>query len=622
MNAINDLFSAVPGVIQRQGEDMFAAMPLYKSKKTYRAVYINPDIYARLAGIEVAPSFGEMAAVLEPLFNTTVEPENGTGEVVGTAYADRQADPLDLSLAGNQGSGRAYYVGGVFNVKGEKTVLATSERRRFSDGLLEMERCIWEAVIANSLQNAISNGLNGVLAIFDMDELCEVVWRDKPVKRGKIIRMDDDGALDRITHLFYRQQPVASDMWTDMAQAFGRLEGDKFIERIIHGTWSPGNISPRGHLIDFDTVGTVKGRSPQFSSTRWHHENYFGYEYYGQLNVLKAMANDPALNVSGVDFDVLKEIMMSEMSQHISHRFVSLMGLEATAEIYNRYKEDIDALCVLWQELARKGFRKHEEMLTKHEAAAGLHLFDFSHFFRFYPLKKLSGHFDALNEVAEMSDNSFFDDPYAFADDSQRPEIEKIHLDAVYAVLGDCFVTAPDMAAWLRMACHHFVKNYDALHQKIMHETQADLSKVALRAYIVNEDRFYLFPAYTATFDMAKNEERVAPALQNKMISALVLGNHRASDAGKPIADFRLYDEGYLYRLFDDEGQSQVCFSFFNDADAAEVKAIKVGNYELIRSSENKGLYCSPSKEALTALLEYAGRENSLHFEQILLLNS
>lgn len=615
---LTDMFHATPDAVMRQGKALFAPMPLYRSKQKHTAVYINQQLYMNLFNVQNAPSFEEMAAALELLFSSTIEPEKGTGDVIGTAYADRQADPLNLSLAGNQGSGRAYYVGRCFNIKGERTVLATSDRKRFSDGYLEMERCIWEAVVGNALQGAITTGLNGVLAIFDMNERCDVVWRDKPVKRGKIIRIDEGAALDRITHLFYRQQPVLPTQWEQTATAFGRLEGDKFIERIIHGTWSPGNISPNGHLIDFDTVGAVKGRSPQFSSTRWHHENYFGFEYHGQLNVIEAMTKDSALNPDCLPFAPLRETLLFAMQRQIAMRFVSLMGFADAASVYARHETDIDALCVLWVELARKGFRKHDEMSTKTAEAAALHLFDFSHFFRIYPLLKRAGSFDARRAVAMMMENDAWDNPYSITDDSRRPSIEQDHLSAVYQVIGDSFVGDEAEAQLLQIACLHFVRQYDALHERIAQATAVNMFDVERQAYIINEDRFYLFPAYTATFQMAKNDDIIPPHLQNKMIETLVLANSRSGD----IADVKIYQEGYLYRQFDDTGRHNVCFRFYDEKDASAVTAVKIGPYKLEKDINIIGLYVCTRPLDNLVLLKYSARESSLHIDEILLLNS
>ena len=137
---IRELLKAPPASFKRLGKDLFLPVPLYRAKKRYKPVYINAALFNRLFRPGKTLSFEEMAVFIQAYFNFTFEKEKGSGEPIGTAYVDRQADPLDLSLSGNLGSGRAYYVGKYFNIKGEKTPLAISSKRRFSDGLLEMER--------------------------------------------------------------------------------------------------------------------------------------------------------------------------------------------------------------------------------------------------------------------------------------------------------------------------------------------------------------------------------------------------------------------------------------------------------------------------------------------------
>ena len=555
----------MPGAVQRQGEELFVKVPLYKAKRAHTPIYINRVLFKKLFACAGEPTWGEMSSALESFFSSTIEKENSEGAEIGTAYVDRQTDPLGLSLAGNIGSGRAYYVGSVFNIKGERTPLATSEHKKFSDGLLEMERCIWETVVANALQGSITTGLSSVLAILDMNEMCEVGWRDTPVKRGKIIRVDLAGELDRITHLFHRKQPLKKEQFQACARAYGRLEGDKFIERIIHGTWSPGNISLQGHLIDFDTVAAVKGRSPQFSATRWHHENYFGTEYYGQLNVIKAMTDDPHINAGGTNFDELKEMLLSAMREQISTRFIMLMGFKEHEKIYAAFKQEIDDIVELWIELSRKGYKKHEELFSKSPLSAVLQTFDTSAFLRIYPMLKRFGLFVPEKAVALMSRNTAWEDPYEVVDDAAFPGIERHHLKEVYAVIGEHFVTNDETFQLLKIAALGFVRKYDRLHEMVLQATKADMSEVEARAYVINEDRAYMFPAYTISYKIAKNEPGWSNAELSGIIEAIILSNGRAIDSPY-ICEVRIYDHGYVYINLDGKGKHRRSFAFFKQS--------------------------------------------------------
>jgi hypothetical protein len=634
---IKTVFSAVPDAVRRQGAALFVTTPLYQSKRRHTPVYINRDLFKSIFSCTTEPSFEEMAVLIEKYFSSTIEKENSTGEQVGTAYVDRQADPLDISLSGNLGSGRAYYVGGVFNIKGEKTPLAQSVQKKYSDGLLEMERCVWETLIANALQGSMTTGLSSVLAILDMNELCEVGWRELPVKRGKIIRVDLDGSLDRVTHLFHLQKPLTLKAWHDCADGYGRLEGDKFIERMIHGTWSPGNISPQGHLIDFDTVCAVKGRSPQFSSTRWYQENYFGSEFNGQLRVIRAMTEDPQLNALGLKFEDLKGRMLEAMRRQISARFALLMGFQNSEKIYAGFKADIDTLTDLWIELARKGFKKHEEFSAKNSLSVALHLFDFSAFFRVYPMLKRAGDFSPQDAVALMSENTAWADPYASLDDRTLPAIEQEHLQVIYAGIGAHFVTVEEDAQMLQFAALSFVKKYDGLYEKILAATGADILEVEARAYVVNEDRFYLFPAYTVSYQIAKNEARRNGAQLHQIIETLIRANQRSFAAQKVnpsfaaqnlnrcmesrtpsyIADIRLYQDGYLYTVQDGQGQHQLGFTFWDSRAAAGISALEVENTRLELSSDTNEITMLSRKIDNKTLCENFFREKSFQTETI-----
>jgi hypothetical protein len=615
--AVAARLAETPGAVKRLGEAIFVQTPLYRAKKSYRVVYVNRDAFHALFAPGQNLSFAEMAAAIEAAFNTTIEKERGTDEVVGTAWVDRQEDPLNLSLAGNHGSGRAYYLGALFNVKGEKTPLATAENRQFSDGLLEMERCLWETLVGNALQGALSNGLNGVLAVLDMDELCEVVWREKPVRRGKIIRLDTDGALDRVTHLFAAKKSLSPQDWQTAAESFGRLEGDKFVERIVHGTWSPGNITPRGHLVDFDTVGAVKGRSPQFSSTRWHTENYFGFEYEGQLKVLRAMTEDKDLNTQGVDFAALKETMLMTLRLQIARRLPELMGFSDGKTAYDRFGPELDALAELWRELARKGYNQFDALSAKEPRAGDLAAFDLSLFFRHYPLQKQSRRFNPARAVTVMAAHGW-DDAFKTVDMEALSDIGREHLERVHARLGAEYVADEATLSYLQIAALNFVRSYDALFCKLLAASGESLDAVAARAYAVNEDRFYLFHAYTATFILAKNRAHWPPQRLNHMVEALILATRRSSapESGEFHADVRLFRDGFFYITINLFGHHRLQFAFF-EPPSEKIPALSIEDI-LLNPMPDAPLVYASALLPNARLAENFDRENYLQLPCIL----
>lgn len=600
-----------PDAIKRMGKKLFVEAPLYKSKYSYKAVYINAPLFKKLFASKRDLSFDDMAKVIEAAFNFTIEKRNAKGAAIGTAYVDRQADPLNLSLSGNLGSGRAYYAGKLFNIKGEKTPLATSDKRRFSDGLLEMERCLWETLVANAFQTSLQNGLNGVLAILDMDETCEVIWRDVPVRRGKIIRVDEDGSLDRVTHAFYNKKPLSKQDLKATAAAYGVLEADKFIERIVHGSWSPGNITLKGHLIDFDTVCTIKGRSPQYSSTQWHHENYFGYEHLGQLKILQTLTQDAKLNVDKVTFNGLKKILITQQDQRIAERLVFLMGFNASEKIYKKYKLELHGLATLWVELARKTYRKIAGLSVKDASSFLVHVFDFSAFFRIYPLYKRYDEFTLDRAMEWLCDTSL---KSLFKDTPQKKltDVEQPYRDAVMAVIGKDFVDNKDDLMMLKIAAVHFIKQYDALFTRITNDTNADLQEVEARSYAINEDRFYMFPLHTLTFQYVERERTEGWRL-NCIMRALIEANVR--DGEQRICDVRIYKEGYSFIKLTGDGYHQkgLCFFKHNVRDAVP-QIDKNGEVYICQGATkyNEIIYLT-DKIRNTTLAKSYSREKSLH---------
>lgn len=568
-----DLIDAIigekPEALARQGDGLFLPVPLYRAKKACTPVYIDRDLYRQLVG---GPDDAEtMRETLAALFSTTIEPEHGTGERVGTAYVDRQADPLDLSLSGNLGSGRAYYMGHAFNIKGEKTPLATSTQRKFSDGLLEMERAVWETLVANGLQGAIGTGLNGVLAIIDMNDLCEVPWRDAPVRRAKVIRVDR-GCLDRVTHLFHTPRALLPQDLIRMAESFGRLEADKFCQRIAHGTWSAGNISPQGHLIDFDTVCAAQGRAATYSSTRWYHQNRFGHEAGGQAEILKAVAADTRLNAGNLPATGLLDAMDASLRHHKRIGFVHLMGFNDAAALYARHGEDIDALCDLWEELARKAYGPGGVFLMKDAGSLQTHVFDLSRFMAHYPLQARLGRFDAAADLADMQAHANADAMLRPREQAPLSDIEQQHMDAVMAVIGQHQVEDPMTLDMLRLAALGFVRKYDRLHRALMEDSRQDPLAVEALALARNEDRRALFPATTVSFRLAENRD--IPAAQFDAIVAALIKSCRGPAAARApcISHMHLWREGALFIKLCGDGTHRLGFRAFGSKQAVEIE--------------------------------------------------
>lgn len=562
-----------PGACQRLAADIFVETPLYRAKNTCHPVYINRTSYMRIFGCATAPTWDEMAQTLTALFSTTIEPEHGTGEVVATAYVDRQSDPLDLSLSGNLGSGRAYYIGDCFNIKGERTPLATAQKKQFSDGFLEMERALWETLVACGLQGSITNGLNDVLAVIDMNDTCVVGWRDHPVKRAKVIRIDN-GCLDRVTHLFHAPRPLNATALHDVARSYGRLEADKFTARIAHGTWSPGNISLEGHLIDFDTVCATKGRAPTYSSTRWYHQNRFGFEHGGQATILRALAADTRINAEGVSANALCDTMSDTLQTATALNFIALMGFDDPQMLYAAHKDEIDAVCTLWQEIARKGYACGGAYILKDTRANHVHVCDTAAFMAAYPLLLRHDIFDTTQALQLMIDDDMGDDLLQQGSTAiPLTDIEQQHQDAVDAVIGTHIVNA-DTRELVTFAALGFVRKYERLFKTLLATSRADLARIEAQALTRNEDRRTLFPALTATFRLAENKDGLSALHLDAIMNALVESCRRPHISTDSLVwGMQVFKQGVFAVHLDGKGSCRLAFKpHLNTPQAIEIE--------------------------------------------------
>lgn len=326
-NMENNLIHKKPLALERLGAEVFIDVPLYEAKEKYSPLYINETLFSQYFQ-DNNTNYGHMAQVIQQYFSTTIDPNKAEGKPIGTAYVDKQADPLKISLNNNLGSGRAFYQYDIFNIKGEKTPLAQSERDEYSNGVLELEKSIFETVASNSLYQDANIQLSPILAILDINENCTVHWKNKLCKRAKVIRLDLNGSLNRITHIFQTQRPLTRNELRHTARKIGIMEGEKFLHRIEHGAWSAGNLSEHAHMIDFDTVCAARYRAPQFSFTKWFIDNYFGLEYIGQLKILKSMVEATEINIDRVRYATLEKDLLEAREKHIHQNFAQLMGFE------------------------------------------------------------------------------------------------------------------------------------------------------------------------------------------------------------------------------------------------------------------------------------------------------
>lgn len=620
-----------PHAVERLGEALFLKLPVYASARPYTPIYIHPGLYDEL--FTPGQSWQKKAQTLSELFSVTLDPVAPSAKQAGWAYVDYQADPHWRSMAGNLGSGRAYYAGKYFNIKGEKTPLAISPRKRFADGFLEMERGIWEAVVSNTLADECSVGIANILAILDLHETCEVEWRTHAVPRVKIIRIDRDGALDRLSHFLHAASLSAAPDLQHTAKQFGKLEAEKFAHRITHGAWSPGNISLQGHLIDFDTVAAVKGRHAQHSSSPAYIENYFGYEWMGQQKLLEMLAADPRLNAQNIPAPALISTMLSARVQHISERLAYLMGFENHAEVWLEYRTAFDALTEQFLQLAPLAYPKKDALFCKDGVSNTIHGFDIACFMRHYLLLKHSGQFTVSRALAMMTDITLVEAPFSETTPAHMSEAERQHVEqSVYQTLdGTLLRSHEDFNRWTEFA-RGFIVAYDALFEDIQKEFQPDVNALEARAYVLNEDRFYFLPAFTPTYHLSCQASNLTPQQMDERIQGLIFASTRMpvrDESGFLHTDVRLYREGMFYWQMDGAGGCRPVFQFHGDGLAASAKippgkacCFTIDGFEIpaiaVLQKPNK-LVIQGEMQPTSHLLAQAYREKPLMFYEILI---
>ncbi len=621
----------IPEAVKRMGESLFLKLPLYASPQSHTPIYINHALYDEIFGSE--SEWQNKAQKITELLSVTLDPGLSAQKQMGWAYVDYQSDPHWGSMAGNLGSGRAYYTGKYFNIKGEKTPLAVSSRSRFSDGFLEMERGIWETVVSNSLVHEFSVGIPNVLAILDMHETCHVEWRNEAVPRVKIIRIDRDGALDRVSHLLHTPKPINVTELKQTAEQFGKLEAEKFTYRITHGAWSPGNISMQGHLIDFDTVAAVKGRHAQHSSSPAYIENYFGFEWMGLKKILEVLAADARINVDNIAADTLVELMMLSRQQQISRRLSYLMGFENHDDAWHMFRDEFDVLTQQFLTLASIAYPKKDALFCKNGSSNTIHGFDIACFMRHYPLMKHAGEFTNPKALSLMMDITLVDMPFLETIPLWLTDSERLHLQQlVYARLDTQLMrSSEDLQRWMEIA-RDFIGAYDYLFASIQQKFSTDTQNLEARAYVINEDRFYFLPAFTPTYLLSRQAKNLSPQQMDARIQEFIFASKRKpirNESGFFITDTKLFKEGTFFWQLDGAGACYPVFRFQLDGLAMFPEMKSSTNYSFtidglevpatVIEETEKSLVIRGTKLPIAHLLAHAYREKALMFYEILI---
>lgn len=472
----------IPNIKELFNEDNLCMQDVYKAKENYNVVYINSKLYEEIFNEKY--EWKTAKEKMSTMFSITLDKEKSNKEVIGKAYSDKQLDPTGMALSGNLGSGRAYFYDRNFNIKGDKTKLATSPKSIYSNGKYALSASIKETIIANILAKDFTIPTFETLAILETKERFDFI--DEYMDSNDIIksetynlpcsieiRVNKEKELYRISNSLINKDEYTTEKLENLCKKLAKIEANKFCDRFLHGSWSVGNISIDGNLIDFDTATFVKGRFPQYSNTNKYKSNYFGYELLGQKLMVKSILDN--MNIE----NILEDIMNKEYERNMKIKFCDLIGLDYNLH-YQKYSKYIDNLYEKFNILSRKFIPNYYETNVVENNGDITYLFDFSKFFQKYLICK------------KENKNNMLLGMKLILNDTEYIEYEKVGMikEKVEEFFKEDLVYKDTMDYYINNAMD-FVQEYDELFNELNNEL--DISNIKLKQYVINADRNYLY---------------------------------------------------------------------------------------------------------------------------------
>lgn len=515
---------------------------VYEAKEKYNVVYINENLYEEIFNEKY--DWEIASAKIADMFSITLDKEKSNGNRIGEGFADMQKDPFGIALSNNLGSGRAFFYGSNFNIKGEKTKLATSPKPIYSNGKYALSASLKETVISNILAKDFIVSPFESLAILDkkekynfeeeyLDENDEIETREFYLPCAIEIRYYKEKELYRISNSIINGDKFSKEYIKTLAENIAKIEANKFADRFLHGSWSSGNISTNCNLIDFDTSAFVKSRFPQYSNTFKYKSNFFGYEIDGQKLMLNSIIDNEDLENKEKLKKEISIIMDNTYNENLKIRFCDLIGLNYNIH-YKIYSEEIDYLYEKFNKLSRKFVPNYYATNIAEKSEDITFLFDFSNFFQKYLIKNyniFSGMQLLINNTEELAY-----DKVGFI----KEKIEEFFKeDLVQAENKDIYL----------IEAMKFVEKYDELFYKVKKEF--DLEEIKLKQYIINSERNYITGNSYVYGDLSyeyDNQKKDSKTL-NKIITSLIKTNLKNNYEKKEEISFglKLYDSYLTY---------------------------------------------------------------------------
>ena len=471
-------------------------------------------------------------------------------------------------------SGRAYFYGSNFNIKGDKTKLATSPKSIYSNGKYALSAAIKETVMANILAKDFTIPTFETLAILETKErfdfIDEYMDSNDNIKSATYslpcsieIRVNKEKELYRISNSLINKNEYTMEELENFCKKLAKIEANKFCDRFLHGSWSVGNISTDGNLIDFDTATFVKGRFPQYSNTNKYKSNYFGYELLGQKLMVKSIFNN--MNI--------EDIMNKEYERNMKIKFCDLIGLDYNIH-YKKYSKYIDNLYEKFRVLSRKFIPNYYETNVVEDNGDITYLFDFSKFFQKYLICK------------KENKNNMLLGMRLILNDTEYIEYEKVGMikEKIDEFFKEDLVDKDTIDYFINNAMD-FVQEYDELFNEINNEL--DLSNIKLKQYIINADRNYLYGNKNIYGELSYlyDIKQIDSITINRIINALIKTNLRNNYNNKQnLMGLQLYKDFLTYWIISEKSY-QLVIEGFSSIEIEFAKAIINGKEVMMKHS-------------------------------------
>ncbi len=551
---------------------------VYEAKEKYNVVYINSELYEEI--FEEKYDWETASKKIQNMFSITLDKEKSNGNKLATGYSDKQIDPFGIALSGNLGSGRAFFYGTNFNIKGEKTTLATSPKSIYSNGKYALSASIKETVISNILAKDFCFTTFRSLAILEKKEkynfIEEYLDENDNLQEMKFnlpcaieIRYYKEKELYRISNSIINQDKYDKETIETLAENIAKIEANKFADRFLHGSWSSGNITTDCNLIDFDTSSFVNSRYPQYSNTFKYKSNFFGYELEGQKQMIASIIE--RLNIA--DCEHINSKMDEVYLETLKSRFCDLIGLEYS-EHYNIFKDEIDYLFEKFNSLSRKFVPNYYSTNVLDKNVNVTNLFDFSRFFQKYLVNNCN-----IFSGIELLIN-------------KPEEIEYNHVGFIKEKIEEFFendlVNIENKDMYLIDAMK-FIEKYDNLFYKI--SKSYDIEKIKLKQYIINSERNYISGnSYIYGEISNKYENGTADCKTlNKIITGLINTNLKNNYENKAevCVGLKIYENLLSYWIISDKSYYLV-LEPFSGLEIDFAKAIINGEEIMLSHSKNE----------------------------------